>query len=172
MPLTLEDGTGLAEANAYADRTYADAYFLLRGNTAWGALSTALRDEALIRATDYIDVRWGPLLRSTRLTETQALEFPMVAFYNRHGFLVEGLPDKVRKATCEYAFRAATVDLMPDPEIDASGSRLTLKRERGGPIEEETAFSTYGQAIITIRPYPLADRLLADFVGRAGTNYR
>lgn len=172
MPLVLEDGTGLAGANAYADRAYADPYLELRGVVTWAALSTAQRDVALVKATDYIETRWGPLFKGSPLTSTQALFFPAAFIYNRRGDSVVGVPERIKQATVMYALRATTADLMPDPEISDSGERISMKRERVGPIEEETQYSVFGSSIILIRPYPMADRLLSDLVRASGVNYR
>lgn len=172
MPLVMEDGTGLDTANAYADQTYATAYATLRGLTAWLALAGSAQDIALVKATDYIELRFGARIPGFPLVLTQALTFPKVALYDRYGNLVTGVPDKVKRATVEYAIRASVADLAPDPEVHESGTPVSKKFEKVGPIEEQTDFMVYGVAPLRFRPYPVADRLMAEFLTAGGRNYR
>src|SRR6056297_2735497 len=55
---------------------------------------------------------------------TQPLEFPRIQLYDRRGILVDGIPDKLKQATTEYASRAIAASLLPDPEYDSSGRIL------------------------------------------------
>jgi hypothetical protein len=69
------------------------------------------------------------------------------------------IPTAVKQAQMEYALRSLTGTLMPDPITDTTGGFVTMKREKVGPIEEETRYSeTRGRT--TIPPYPGADRIL------------
>ena len=54
-----EDGTGLANANAYVSVEFADEYFSARGNQAWAGLGSADKEAAILKATDYLEaVYW------------------------------------------------------------------------------------------------------------------
>lgn len=93
----------------------------------------------------------------------QPLSFPRESLFDRSGQQVLGVPLNLRQATAEYAVRALASTLAPDPTIDSSMTLLQRKREKVGPIEEEFEFVAGGQPL-TFRPYPAADRLLAQYV--------
>jgi hypothetical protein len=172
MTLIVEDGTGLPNSNSYADATFADAYFLDRNNSTWAALSGTQKDAALIAATDYIDVRFGPLFKGLILLDsavdpdvvTQALQFPRDAF--------SGVPINVKKATAEYAVRASSSPLAPDLDVDSSGFEISRKYEKVGPIEERTDFATSGagSSRLYFKPYPAVDALLRPFFRGNGSS--
>lgn len=165
MAFTVETGTGVANANSYIDVAYADSYFTDRGNTGWTGATTQAKQIALIKATDYIETRWGRrFLGSGPLTETQGLSFPRLDTFS-------GIPEGLKRATAEYAERALTADLMPDPTIDASGAAIIGNRQKVGPIETEVTFSE-SAGITTLRPYPAADRLMVQYVRSSGGVYR
>lgn len=97
----------------------------------------------------------------------QPLEFPRKFLCDRSGLLVTGVPGKLEAATFEYAIRANTVTLAPDPTVDASGNRITSAKVVIGPIETETKFAEATIPQIT-RAYPAADRLLEEYVIQSG----
>lgn len=77
MAFVVEDGTGLANANSGASVAEADEYFTDRGITDWTGTND-VKQAALIRATDYIEMRWAGRWRYTmEFPDTpQALAFP------------------------------------------------------------------------------------------------
>lgn len=98
----------------------------------------------------------------------QALPFP------RRGVFIQciealGVPLQVQQAVAEYAVRARGASLLADPTA-ASAGNVTYKREKIGPIEEETRYSGSGATTSTIKEYPAADRLMSPFLlfGGAG----
>ena len=173
MTFTVEDGTGLAAANAYVNVAYVDSYFLERNNIEWTG-STAVKQAAIVKATDFIETRWGNRFKGyPEFPDVpQALSFPRLKLVDRNGYYVTGIPEKLKKATAEYALRSLTKELLPDPTIDESGMAIANKREKVGPLEEETQFQTSGAAPLLLHPYPAADRLLAEYVTTSGTNFR
>jgi len=98
----------------------------------------------------------------------QPLEFPRIRIHDSAGVLVVGIPDRLRAATCEYAFRANTTTLSPDPTVDPSGRVLTGSRTKVGPIETETQFADEIGTVTITKSYPLADRMLREFVFSGG----
>ena len=170
MTLLLEDGTGVTDANSYVNRTYADAYFAERGIATWTGTTTA-KDEALIKASDYIDQRWGRRFAGTKQFDrtVNQLTFPRLGLYDRDGRYVEGVPDLLKRATCEYALRALTSTLMPDPSTQSNISSL---RQKVGPIEEETVYRSSAAGSATSPDYPMADSWLAEYLGAGQGVYR
>lgn len=104
--------------------------------------------------------------------EEQILEWPRLYVYSPSGILVTGIPILLKKATAEYALRALTATLMPDPTIDDSGKSIIKKVEKVGPIVEETEFEKGSQMSNLLRPYPSADRLLSSLLKSAGGTIR
>ena len=149
MPLTVEDGTGLATADSYASRAEADAYHAARGNAAWSAASTDARDAALRKATQYLDTRYRWV--GNRSTLTQALEWPRY-FVPRLGYPTGWPQPRVVNACIELALRALSGDLLVDDE-----GRDVLS-EQVGPISV-----TYGPTGGGVR-YPVADLLVSPLV--------
>ena len=82
---------------------------------------------------------------------------------DRDGQAVQGVPLKLKQAVAEYAVRSLASQLDPDPTVDDSGALVQRKREKVGPIEEETEYVAGAQPRID-RPYPAADGLLADYL--------
>jgi hypothetical protein len=161
--LVVEDGTGLSTANSYISLADAATYHALRSNTLWADSTESDQVSALVRATDYLDYRWTWVGR--RVGTTQRLDWPRLDAIDSEGILwTNQVPPAVKNACAEYALRVlgtgvALVDLSPDPVTDDGGKFITLKREKLGPLEEETRFSD-ARGVSTIKPYPAADRLL------------
>lgn len=164
MAFVAEDGTGLDDANSLCDVAYADAYFVDRANTVWAALTTANKQVALIKATDYIETRYLNRWKGSEQfpDNPQALSFPRLYIgYD------DQVPINIKKATAEYALRSRTAPLGADPTVDASGLQVQSTRNKVGPIETEKTFKE-GGSISLWRPYPMADGLLKGFLKPTG----
>lgn len=70
----------------------------------------------------------------------------------------------------EYAFRAISGSLMPDPVVGDTGQDIRRQFEKVGPIETEVAYSASVKQIF--KKYPEADRLLSELIGSTGGVYR
>lgn len=188
MAFTPEDGTGLENSNSYITEEFFRSYFEDRGIDV-STLSQSQVEAACVRATDYIDKRWGGLFLGFKQNKDQALEWPRLDAIDDDDYLIDDIPDDLQKATAEYALRAHNLgELAPDPALmvptrDTTGSGTTeaagqskRKREKVGPIEEETEqmdSSSYGNrtsvntALVdsTYLPsYPAADMLLEGLI--------
>lgn len=168
MAFTVEDGTGVADANAYITVEYADAYFTDRAVTAWTG-ADAVKQAAIIKATDFIETRWGSKFKGSPefLDPRQPLGFPRLNLYDPAGQLVEGIPEKLKKATAEYALRALSGELMPDPVTDTSGAMVIGNRQKVGPIETEVTYAA-SMGVRPLKPYPAADLLLKEYLTSGG----
>lgn len=188
MALIKEDGTIVAGANSYADAADAIAYQTDRGRQAWLDAETAVQEAALVRATDYIESRWGTLFAGIPLGDVQDLAWPRSgACYVRTGnaFPDDEVPEDVLNATIEYANQVIgdgtdllnMTELSINPELDNTGQTVIRKKEKVDVLEEETEYSgaTGSTALRTIRPIPDADRLIRRWLkggGRRGTFVR
>jgi hypothetical protein len=165
MAFVAEDGTGLANANSLVAVAYADSYFADRGITAWTGLQ-ADKETALVRATDYVVGRFR--FKLDPFSATQALPFPTVNDDpTSDPTIPAAMPVKLLKAVCEYAVRALTVTLAPDPTIDDTGQKIIGKTETVGPITETTTYTPGGTTYV-FRPYPAADMLIRDLTRSTG----
>lgn len=170
MAFIVEDGTGLEDATSYVSVQEFRDYHDDRGNDYSSSCKDTDLQKHLIRATDYIETRWRERFRGRRMSSEQSLSFPRLWLYDDEGFIVEGVPERLKRATHEYALRSLGGDLLPDPTTDASGLRLRKTREKIGPIETEIEYQQEYRE--DLRPYPAADRLICTYVGPAGLVYR
>lgn len=162
MSLIVEDGTGLSTAESFASTAEADTHHSDRGNTLWATLSTAEKEQALRRATDFMEQTYRERWKGYRLNGTQALDWPRTFVYLEsfvHGavgtypYLVASdiVPAEVKKACIELAFKAASDDLSPDLSQG-------IKREKIDVIETEyDQYSPQNKRYVainaTLRPY-------------------
>lgn len=161
MAFLVEDGSGIDGANAYATTDFADTYHGDRGNSIWTALDSTAKQAAIIRATDYIDKRFGRKFRGFRRTPEQRLQWPRLSAFDDSGYVfgIDGsLPHQLTEACAEYALRAAVYTVLaPDPVLPAPqqsfatgaparGEAITgtvsRKSVKVGPIEEDTNYET------------------------------
>lgn len=166
MAFIPEDGTGLENANSYMSLAAADAHHADRGHTEWAAVSSALREAALVRATDYIDKRFGHRFRGYKRTRDQALQWPRFAAVGNDRFLLPPIPSQLRKATAEYALRALTNTPLA-PDNDAVG--LRANREKVGPIETDIRVNASASKSALLDPtsipdYPEADLWIMELI--------
>jgi len=168
MTFTVEDGTGVENANSYSTTDFADAYFLERGNTVWGALTTAQKQTNLILATDYVELRFSHRFVGQLSTSATTLSWPRIYVYDRKNVLVTDVPLDIQKATCEYASRANISPLLPDPTVAASGQAIKRTLDKVGPIETEVEFEGASSRPDLIRPYPVADKLCVSWISGVG----
>lgn len=166
MAFTVESGSGDAGANAYVSVAFADSHHADRGTTDWTNFTTPEKEQSIVRASDYIDKRFGRQFRGFRKVKEQGLEWPRFNAFDNDGFLfssVDDIPRQVAKAAAEYALRAAVCGILaPDPPLpvpkqdptdmgtrpdqDASG-QITRTKDKVGPLEEERWYETTSQTL-------------------------
>lgn len=156
----VEDGTGLINANSLAAVADADVYHALRNNATWTNADLGTKQTALVRATDYIELRWGARLKGVR----QFPENPQNLSYPRLYIDSDGaVPLGVQKACAEYALRALSSPLVPDPPAVTTARPVELLREKVGPLETETRYSA-GATLSSWQSYPVPDGLMKPFI--------
>lgn len=174
MAFTVEDGTGLTNANAYITVAEFKAFHDDRGNDyATDFPDDAAIQKAIVSATDYIDNN-NSFKGCREFPENpQALAFPRTDIcYD--GEELPTVPNQLKNACAEYAIRATPgTTLQPDPEIDDSGRVVTKVKEVIGPIEEEKEWSDSSSANFIIKhPYPEADNWLKPLTKNSNRLYR
>lgn len=170
MAFVLEDGTGIAGANSYVSAAFADAYFADRGIVGWAG-TDPVKEAALIRGTDYAEALYkGRWIGDEPVEPDQGLSWPRL--FEGEVLVAPdfraGVPLGLQKAVCEYAVRALSGPLMPDPLIDATGFSVVTTKKKVGPIEKEFRAQGMSSQPRLIRPYPEADFLLRELL-RPGT---
>jgi len=93
-----------ATMNAYCDVAFADAYFTFRfGGEAWIGFDVEKKEALLVRATNTLDTfSYGGYKKSG----SQPLKWPRSGLVDDEGYSVSEttVPQKVKQATCEFAF--------------------------------------------------------------------
>ena len=164
MSLIVEDGTGLATAESYCSTAFADTYHINRGNGTWATITPAQKEEALRRATDYMQQVYHGRWLGYRKTATQALDWPRLLVKNDDAYAyssyyldTNSVPVIVQNALAELAWKAAQGELAPD---------LSQKviREKIDVIEVE-----YSPNGVQYTRYRAIDNLLSSLLGQGGT---
>lgn len=136
MALTVENGTGLGDADAFVSRADCDAYHTAHGNSAWDGTNDD-KDAAIRRATVWVSQHFNWKGQPVQ-GRNQALAWPRYWASDRYGWPVDttSVPQEVIDATCEAALRELTTPgtLTPDVTLTAR-----VRSERVGPIATEYA---------------------------------
>ena len=104
------------DANSYVTVQDADDYFVSRGISGWSLLSNLEKEQALIRATDYLEATYYRAWIGRKETSSQSLSWPRIdAYYDEH-FEIFGIPSELKRATYEMAIRASKGELVSDQE--------------------------------------------------------
>jgi hypothetical protein len=193
LAFIVEEGAGLPDSNAYASVAFVDTYHTDRGNTKWTG-TQAVKEACIIRATDYIEKRFGTRFRGNKRTRDQNLEWPRLSAWDNDDFLFDNIdiiPRRLKQACAEYALRALLVgELAPDVppatprQNNISGSVVSsdvvtgvikMTRKKIDTLETETQygnqFSYSGRSGVSsivsassIPEYPAADLLLVELL--------
>lgn len=172
MSFTVEDGTGTNPlANSYTSLAEFKAYFDDRGFAYSPTYSDAQIQQALVQATDYIDLMFEPRFKGYRLVQTpteQPLAFPRTNLWVRCIY-VSGIPADLKNAASEYAKIVLTTgaSLSPTPAAqDSTGQILQASVQKVGPIEIHATYESGSGA--TRRDYPIPDRMLEQYMYSTG----
>lgn len=134
---------------------YANAYHDARGTAAWDALSPDAKEQALIRATDYMAI-YGTRWKGERTDSGQTLDWPRSGVVaNGHDVAHDVVPIPVANACASLALRAASSDLAPDLGAQKQSVKV-------GPLE-----TTYAPGARQTLKFQAVDNLLAPYLGRS-----
>lgn len=103
MPLIVEDGTGLEDANSYVSIDDADQYHTDRNNTAWLSLTEQEKTGRLINAASYMG---GFSYLGLRLNVDQGLAFPRY-YPPKEKPESAAIPRNVKSCQCEMALQTS-----------------------------------------------------------------
>jgi hypothetical protein len=147
MPLIVEDGLGLEDAESYISVADADAHHALYGNEDWLDFSEAEKEILLRRASRDLDILYGSRFDSTLLTTTQTLLWPRVTYKNAVGYAISGLPSQVKAATAELALLEGQGLSVLD--TDETSNLKSISQSVDGVGSESKSFFYPGGAVWT-----------------------
>ena len=155
---------GAADADSYASLAEATTYFTARGVATWTGTDT-VKENALRKATTYLDNQYRDRWVGVRVAETQALAWPRADGYrawttpllDADGFDIATttVPTRVKNACLEAALLALTGSTL-EPSLARGGA---VKQESVGPISV-----TYMDGASAVDRYTVIDGLLRGLV--------
>ena len=131
--LVKENGSGLANANAYANAADGDAYH--EGHlyaTAWTAATTEQKETALVMATRLIDAEYQ--FGGVKATFAQALQWPRAECRDVDGddeLPSNSVPKALHDATCEQARELLIVDRTAAPDGEGLNYLFDASSQKG-----------------------------------------
>lgn len=140
MAFTVETGEIVPNANAYVTLVEANDFHTDRGNTGWNG-TDAVKQAAIIKATDYIEQTYPEMWLGELVEVTQPLSWPRSGVENIDEDVI---PERLKQAVCILALEALTTDL--NPALARGGK---VKREKVDVIEVEYMDGASGK---TLRP--------------------
>lgn len=137
MTLTVEDGSGLSNADSYVDVAYIDTYAAAYGKTQWADVSEPNKEIKARQATQFADNMY--LNDFNPLKSTQRLAVPATNMKIR-GNPVTGVPVQLKDAIAELAIIAITTSL-----IDVQTARNAVQRTvKVGDVSKSETFANDG----------------------------
>jgi hypothetical protein len=156
MAIIVEDGTIVTDANAYITVAFFRAWHTARGVDAT-EFDTADIEAAIVKATDYVDKRFGTKFVGVLRDREQSLMWPRSdAFTNQNDYIqTNTIPKELKRGVVEYALIALKLgELLPVPapsynpvDLDtgdttvSTGGLVQRQKTVVGPIEEDTWYS-------------------------------
>ncbi|MBB76526.1 MAG: hypothetical protein CMJ75_18635 [Planctomycetaceae bacterium] len=161
MAITVEDGSGLAGADAYVSVADVDAYLTkYNPSTTWDALGDPEKEAAIVKATRYLDLVYAERWDGVKKTEAQALDWPRYdADYKDHPVPSTEVPQAVKDATAEIARWSG--ENPTTPLINTKTDDAAIKRDKiqVGQIVLDTTYAG-GNESSTDTDFPVVEAIL------------
>ena len=167
MALEVEDGTGKTNSESFISVAECASYLSARGNDTFGNLADdTLKEEALRRATRYLQTQYRGRWKGRRTDDEQALDWPRSWVIDRDGFGIDGdvIPQAIKDACCEAAHREAVSPGTLQPDL-ARGGAVNRSVEQVGSIRSELEYAPGAPRTTT---FPVIDMLVSDLVEAKG----
>jgi hypothetical protein len=150
VALIVENGTGLANADAYISLGEFKAFCSDR-NYRWEDYEDFAIESSIRLATGWIDTY--SRYKAARLLPAQALEFPRSGLQDWSGYDVTGVPARVKQACAELAFKGLSEPLYEDAARGGmvkseSVGPISVTYEDGAPVGKVWQF-----AVNLLKPY-------------------
>ncbi len=146
--MSLNVTPGDTAADSYADVSVCVAYALAKGLTFPGTDAT-LSEQALRRATSWIDANYRNRFPGYPTDVWQALEWPRtgVFYRGRSSIASNVIPQQILSACCEAAVREFAEPGSLNPDLERGGA---IKRLKAGSVEVEYGASATPQTAFQI----------------------
>ena len=169
MALVVEDGTGKSNANSYLSVADADTYQSNRSNATWAALSTADKEVALIKATDWIEASFKVRWLGYRINNSMSLSWPRYDVVDYDGYVIAAtaVPAQIQDVTAIMGYEASQAALFTNVAADARN--LTHLSQSAGPVSQT---KSYQGSSMTAKRFTQAEKIVAQFLLSAGRVYR
>lgn len=128
MALVIETGAGLSDADSWVEVAAFKTWCASRGYDVT-AKSTPELEIALRIGADYVNTKWR--YKGERLLAAQIMEFPRNNLVDHSGLTITGVPQRVKNAQMEAAFRSFSTSLY---EVSDRGGMI--KSESVGPLSQ------------------------------------
>lgn len=143
MALTVEDGSGKSDADAYISAADGDTYNAAHeADTVYDGLDDADKEKWIRLATQDIDAAFKGRWFGYRSNEDQALAWPRADVYDSDGYAIDSaeLPPTIPDACIELAiaYGNSGTRLTATPTDTASVKRTKV---RAGPVEREIEYT-------------------------------
>jgi hypothetical protein len=159
MTLIVEDGTGVENADSYAEIIDADAYWA-GANTDWNNAPDGTKQLALRRASEFLDITYMNALPP--LNEDQGLAFPPSPEPTARQLAT------VRRATIMVAAEALTGPLVG--QSDAEG-RVIASTDKVGDLSESRQYADRsGPTTVNGKDFSFLDAMLSPFSNGGGSS--
>lgn len=140
MALTVEDGTLVADADAYVSTAEVDTYNTnYVGDTTWSGATDTAKEIAVRQATQFIDSKFASRFVGVLSDNDQSLMWPRAGAIGHDGrsYDDDDIPDQLKNAVYELAIKATAEDLVPD--IDTPGD-VRRTKDAVGPLSTEVEY--------------------------------
>lgn len=156
--ITVEDGTGLEDAQAYIDLAYFVAYVDERNLYSSDWTNTQIEAALVMAAKDWIDGQHD--FNGEALTETQALSFPRD--------LWSGVPEDIKKANAQAAHLHLQGLLFVDLSSISSNGQIAAESKSVGDLSKSVTYvGGTGQVYSRVLPKQLKN-LLRPYLSNSG----
>jgi len=179
MAFVVEDGTGITDANAYIAVAFFRDYHTDRGTDTSSFTPDSVVEGAIVRATDYVDKRFGNKYRGFKQGKDQGLEWPRLSAFDNDDFLLNGIdavPRQMQKAIAEYTLITLQLgDLLPTPArpfssidpttgdvVSSPSGQITRLKEKVDVIEQTTSYSNNSELITNKKPGASSSTMVTD----------
>lgn len=161
MALVVESGSGDANSESYLSVIDADTYFTNHSSPSeWSSATAAEKEAALRYATTYLDDNYE--WYSSLLTRTQALDWPRNPYLDSQGRYIEGVPQKIKDATCEMA-----LEHLKDPLNSNDTDNIESEKYGDASVKYKSSSKPYSKVKTMLREFGSTGSLISNEVYRS-----
>lgn len=158
MPLIVEDGTIVANADSYNTLAEITTYHNNRGNSAWDLLDSEVQEQCARKATDYLAHVYKGYWKGVLVSASQSLDYPRDKVYleatSSGSNLLSStvIPVGLKNAHAELSLIANTEVLLP-------AKSKSVRKKTIGPLTTE-----YEPSQPNYKKYSVVDSLLRPYL--------